>query len=169
MEYYANLIASGGLNGETTQLRPDAWIYTTKAPLGVCAGIGAWNYPIQIALWKSAPCLAAGNCMVYKPSEFTPLHALKLAEIYSEAGVPPGVFNVVQGYGAAAGQAIIEHPLIGKVSFTGSTAVGRKVVEASSRTNLKRITLELGGKSPAIVFDDADVSVTIPELVKSLL
>ncbi|KAG9972147.1 aldehyde dehydrogenase, partial [Aureobasidium melanogenum] len=99
LEYFANMVASGGLNGETTQLRPDAWVYTTKNALGVCAGIGAWNYPIQIALWKSAPCLAAGNCMVYKPSEFTPLHAQILAEIYTEAGVPAGVFNVVQGAG----------------------------------------------------------------------
>ncbi|KAK0925366.1 hypothetical protein LTR57_005017 [Friedmanniomyces endolithicus] len=114
LEYYANLIASGGLNGETTYLRPDAWVYTTKAPLGVCAGIGAWNYPIQIALWKSAPCLAAGNCMVYKPSEFTPLHALQLAELYAEAGLPPGVFNVVQGAGDV-GALLTSHPGIAKV------------------------------------------------------
>ena len=97
LEYFANLVASGGLNGETTQLRPDAWIYTKKEALGVCAGIGAWNYPIQIALWKSAPCLAAGNCMVYKPSEVTPLHGQILAHIFTEAGVPPGVFNIVHG------------------------------------------------------------------------
>ena len=125
LEYYANLIASGGLNGETTQLRPDAWVYTTKAPLGVCAGIGAWNYPIQIALWKSAPCLAAGNCMVYKPSEFTPLHALALAELYTEAGLPPGVFNVVQGTGDV-GALLTSHPNIAKVSFTGQVSTGRQ-------------------------------------------
>ena len=110
LEYYASLVASGGLNGETTTLRPDAWIYTTPSPLGVCAGIGAWNYPIQIALWKSAPCLAAGNCMIYKPSEFTPLHAQHLAEIYTEAGVPPGVFNVVYGAGDV-GAYLTQHAL----------------------------------------------------------
>ncbi|KAF2167231.1 hypothetical protein M409DRAFT_54417 [Zasmidium cellare ATCC 36951] len=155
LEYYANLVASGGLNGETTQLRPDAWVYTTKAPLGVCAGIGAWNYPIQIALWKSAPCLAAGNCMVYKPSEFTPLHALKLAEIYTEAGVPPGVFNVVQGAGDV-GAMLTSHPGISKVSFTGQVSTGCKVA-SSAANGMKYVTMELGGKSPCIVLPDATV------------
>ncbi|KAF2487797.1 betaine aldehyde dehydrogenase [Neohortaea acidophila] len=155
LEYYANLVASGGLNGETTQLRPDAWLYTTKAPLGVCAGIGAWNYPIQIALWKSAPCLAAGNCMVYKPSEFTPLHALRLAEIYSEAGVPPGVFNVVQGDGAVGGL-LTSHPAIAKVSFTGQVSTGCKVAAAAA-SNMKYVTMELGGKSPCIILPDAEL------------
>lgn len=155
LEYYANLIASGGLNGETTQLRPDAWIYTTKAPLGVCAGIGAWNYPIQIALWKSAPCLAAGNCMVYKPSEFTPLHALKLAEIYTEAGVPPGVFSVVQGAGDV-GAMLSGHPDIKKVSFTGQVSTGMKVAGAAAG-GMKYVTMELGGKSPCIILPDAGV------------
>ena len=155
LEYYANLVASGGLNGETTQLRPDAWVYTTKAPLGVCAGIGAWNYPIQIALWKSAPCLAAGNCMVYKPSEFTPLHALKLAEIYTEAGVPPGVFNVVQGAGDVGGM-LTSHPLIAKVSFTGQVSTGCKVA-GSAAGGMKYVTMELGGKSPCIILPDAEL------------
>ena len=153
LEYYANLIASGGLNGETTQLRPDAWLYTTKAPLGVCAGIGAWNYPIQIALWKSSPCLAAGNCMIYKPSEFTPLHALKLAEIYTEAGVPPGVFNVVQGAGDVGGM-LTSHPGIAKVSFTGQVSTGCKVA-GSAAAGMKYVTMELGGKSPCIILPDA--------------
>jgi betaine-aldehyde dehydrogenase len=153
LEYYANLVASGGLNGETTQLRPDAWIYTKKAALGVCAGIGAWNYPIQIALWKSAPCLAAGNCMVYKPSEFTPLHALKLAEIYTEAGVPPGVFNVVQGAGDV-GAMLTSHPGIAKVSFTGQVSTGCKVA-SSAAAGMKYVTMELGGKSPCIILPDA--------------
>jgi len=155
LEYYANLIASGGLNGETTQLRPDAWVYTTKAPLGVCAGIGAWNYPIQIALWKSAPCLAAGNCMVYKPSEFTPLHGLKLAEIYAEAGVPPGVFNVVQGAGDV-GAMLTSHPHIAKVSFTGQVSTGCKVASAAA-AGMKYVTMELGGKSPCLILPDADL------------
>ncbi|KAK3050210.1 hypothetical protein LTR09_008599 [Extremus antarcticus] len=155
LEYYANLVAAGGLNGETTHLRPDAWIYTTKAPLGVCAGIGAWNYPIQIALWKSAPCLAAGNCMVYKPSEFTPLHALKLAEIYTEAGVPPGVFNVVHGAGDVGGM-LTSHPSIAKVSFTGQVSTGCKVASAAA-AGMKYVTMELGGKSPCIILPDADL------------
>ncbi|GAB7349857.1 hypothetical protein MBLNU459_g0556t1 [Dothideomycetes sp. NU459] len=154
LEYYASLIASGGLDGETTQLRPDAWVYTTKAPLGVCAGIGAWNYPIQIALWKSAPCLAAGNCMVYKPSEFTPLHAQLLAEIYTEAGVPPGVFNVVQGAGDV-GAHLTGHPSIAKVSFTGQVSTGQKVA-ASAAGGMKYVTMELGGKSPLIILPDCE-------------
>ncbi|KAI7472004.1 betaine aldehyde dehydrogenase [Hortaea werneckii] len=155
LEFYANLIASGGLEGESHQLRPDAWFYTTKAPLGVCAGIGAWNYPIQIALWKSAPCLAAGNCMVYKPSEFTPLHALKLAEIYTEAGVPPGVFNVVHGAGDV-GAHLTSHPSIAKVSFTGQVSTGGKVASAAA-AGMKAVTMELGGKSPCIILPDTDL------------
>ena len=159
LEYYANLIASGGLNGETTQLRPDAWIYTTKAPIGVCAGIGAWNYPIQIALWKSAPCLAAGNCMVYKPSEFTPLHAQLLAEVYSEAGVPAGVFNVVQGAGDV-GAYLTSHEGIGKVSFTGQVSTGSKVA-SSAASGMKYVTMELGGKSPLIILPDCEVEMAV--------
>ncbi|KAF2151383.1 NAD+-dependent betaine aldehyde dehydrogenase [Myriangium duriaei CBS 260.36] len=155
LEYYANLVASGGLNGETTVLRPDAWVYTTKCPLGVCAGIGAWNYPIQIALWKSAPCLAAGNCMVYKPSEVTPLHAQLLAEIYKEAGLPDGVFNVIYGDGRA-GATLTSHPGIAKVSFTGQVSTGQKVA-SSAAGGMKYVTMELGGKSPLIVLPDCEV------------
>lgn len=159
LEYFANLVASGGLNGETTQLRPDAWIYTKKEALGVCAGIGAWNYPIQIALWKSAPCLAAGNCMVYKPSEVTPLHGQILAQIYSEAGVPPGVFNIVHGDGAVGGY-LTSHPGIAKVSFTGQVSTGQKVA-ASAAGGMKYVTMELGGKSPLIILPDTDVEKAV--------
>jgi betaine-aldehyde dehydrogenase len=155
LEYFANLVASGGLNGETTQLRPDAWIYTKKEALGVCAGIGAWNYPIQIALWKSAPCLAAGNCMVYKPSEVTPLHGQILAQIYAEAGVPPGVFNIVHGDGAVGGY-LTAHPGIAKVSFTGQVSTGQKVA-ASAAGGMKYVTMELGGKSPLIILPDTEL------------
>lgn len=155
LEYFANLVASGGLNGETTQLRPDAWIYTRKEALGVCAGIGAWNYPIQIALWKSAPCLAAGNCMVYKPSEVTPMHGQILAQVFSEAGVPPGVFNIVHGNGAVGGY-LTSHPGVAKVSFTGQVSTGQKVA-ASAAGGMKYVTMELGGKSPLIVLPDADI------------
>lgn len=155
LEYFANLVASGGLNGETTSLRPDAWIYTKKEALGVCAGIGAWNYPIQIALWKSAPCLAAGNCMIYKPSEVTPLHGLILAQIFTEAGVPPGVFNIIHGDGATGGY-LTSHPGIAKVSFTGQVSTGQKVA-ASAAGGMKYVTMELGGKSPLIILPDTDV------------
>ena len=155
LEYFANLVASGGLNGESFRLRPTASVTTSKEPLGVCAGIGAWNYPIQIALWKSAPCLAAGNCMVYKPSEYTPLHAEYLADIYREAGVPAGVFNVVYGAGEV-GTRLTNHPDIAKVSFTGQVSTGRKVAGAAGG-NMKYVTMELGGKSPLVVLPDAPV------------
>lgn len=159
LEYFANLVGGGGLNGETAQLRPNAWLYTTKNPLGVCAGIGAWNYPIQIALWKSAPCLAAGNTMVYKPSEFTPLHSTLLADIYTEAGVPPGVFNVVQG-GGEVGAYLTQHPGIAKVSFTGQVSTGQKVA-GSAAGNMKYVTMELGGKSACIILPDADIDQAV--------
>ncbi|KAI1276706.1 betaine aldehyde dehydrogenase [Xylaria sp. FL0933] len=159
LEYFANLVASGGLNGEHFRLRPSAMVYTSKEPLGVCAGIGAWNYPIQIALWKSAPCLAAGNCMVYKPSEFTPLHAQYLAEIYREAGLPDGVFNVIYGAGEV-GAYLTAHPAIAKVSFTGQVATGKKVAGAAAG-GMKYVTMELGGKSPLVVLPDAAVDQAV--------
>ncbi|KAF1959698.1 betaine aldehyde dehydrogenase [Byssothecium circinans] len=159
LEYFANMVGGGGLNGETVQLRPNAWVYMTKNALGVCAGIGAWNYPIQIALWKSAPCLAAGNTMVYKPSEFTPLHSALLAEIYTEAGVPPGVFNVVQG-GGDVGAYLTQHPGIAKVSFTGQVATGKKVA-GSAAGGMKYVTMELGGKSACIILPDADIDQAV--------
>ena len=152
IEYYAGLAAS--IHGETFQLA-NSWIYTRREPLGVCAGIGAWNYPIQIACWKSAPALACGNSMVFKPAELTPLSVLKLAEIYTEAGLPDGVFNVVQG-DHRTGQALVAHPGVAKVSLTGEVATG-KIVMANAAATLKNVTLELGGKSPMIVFDDADL------------
>ncbi|HEX5672216.1 MAG TPA: betaine-aldehyde dehydrogenase [Acidimicrobiia bacterium] len=152
IEYYAGLAAS--IHGETFQLA-NSWIYTRREPLGVCAGIGAWNYPLQIACWKSAPALACGNSMVFKPAELTPLTALKLAEIYAEAGVPSGVFNVVQG-DHRTGDALVAHPGVAKVSLTGEVGTG-KIVMANAAATLKNVTLELGGKSPMIVFDDADL------------
>ncbi len=153
IEYYAGVAAS--LHGHHYDLGPSAFAYTRREPLGVCAGIGAWNYPIQIACWKSGPALACGNAMVFKPAELTPLTALKLAEIYSEAGVPPGVFNVVQG-AAATGRALTRHPGIAKVSLTGEVGTGKKVMADAAGT-LKHVTLELGGKSPLIVFADANL------------
>ena len=155
LEYYAHYIA-GSTPGDHTTLREDAYVLTHHEPLGVCAGIGAWNYPIQIALWKSAPCLAAGNCMVYKPSEVTPLHANTLAQIYIEAGVPPGVFNVVYGDGPSCGAPLVAHDGIAKVSFTGQVSTGSKVASEAAK-GMKGITMELGGKSPLVILPDADV------------
>lgn len=153
IEYYAGLAA--GLSGEHVDLGPTAFGYTRREPLGIVAGIGAWNYPLQIACWKSAPALACGNAMLFKPAELTPLTALKLAEIYAEAGVPEGVFNVVQGF-AETGRLLTRHPGIAKVSLTGEVGTGKKVMVDAAGT-LKYVTLELGGKSPLIVFDDADL------------
>lgn len=154
LEYYAGLTTT--LEGEQIPVRESAFVYTRREPLGVCAGIGAWNYPIQIACWKSAPALAAGNALIFKPSEVTPLTALKLAEIYTEAGVLPGVFNVVQGDGRV-GAMLAEHEGIEKISFTGGIATGKKVMAHASGTTLKEVTMELGGKSPLIVFADGDL------------
>lgn len=155
LEYYAGLIPA--LEGQQIPLRETSFVYTRREPLGVVAGIGAWNYPIQIALWKSAPALAAGNAMVFKPSEVTSLTALKLAEIYTEAGLPAGVFNVVTGMGSEVGQWLTEHPDIAKISFTGGVPTGKKVMSNASSSSLKEVTMELGGKSPLIIFDDADL------------
>lgn len=154
LEYYAGLATA--IEGMQVPLRDSAFVYTRREPIGVVAGIGAWNYPVQIALWKSAPALAAGNAMVFKASEVTPLTTLKLAEIYTEAGLPDGVFNVVNG-GAAVGTWLTEHPGIEKISFTGGTVTGKKVMASASSSTLKEVTMELGGKSPLIVFADADL------------
>ncbi|PMS38165.1 betaine aldehyde dehydrogenase [Trinickia symbiotica] len=154
IEYYAGLVMA--IEGQQIPLRDESFVYTRREPLGVTAGIGAWNYPIQIACWKSAPALAAGNAMIFKPSEVTPLSALKLAEIYIEAGVPAGVFNVVQGDGRV-GAMLSANPHIAKMSFTGSVETGLKVMSLAGGSSLKEVTMELGGKSPLIVFEDADL------------
>jgi betaine-aldehyde dehydrogenase len=151
VEYYAGLAAS--IAGEHLDLGPGAFGYTRREPLGVVAGIGAWNYPLQIACWKSAPALACGNAMIFKPAELTPLSAMKLEQIYLEAGVPAGVFQVVQGL-AATGRLLTRHPAIRKISLTGEVGTG-KAVMADAAATLKQVTLELGGKSPLIVFEDA--------------
>ena len=150
--------AIGSFNGEFVDLG-GSFAYTKREALGVCVGIGAWNYPIQIAAWKSAPALAMGNAFIFKPSENTPLTALALAEIYHEAGLPAGLFNVVQGFGDV-GAALIDHPATAKVSLTGSVPTGRKIM-AQAGSHLKHATMELGGKSPLIVFDDADIENAI--------
>jgi betaine-aldehyde dehydrogenase len=154
LEYFAGIAAT--LTGEHVDLGPAAFGYTRREPLGVVAGIGAWNYPIQIACWKSAPALACGNAMIFKPSEVTPLTASYLAEAFKEAGLPDGVFNVVQG-DARVGRALVAHPGIKKVSLTGEAGTGRIIMREAAAT-LKHVTLELGGKSPLIVFDDAKIT-----------
>lgn len=156
LEYYAGIIPA--LEGQQIPLRETSFIYTRREPLGVVAGIGAWNYPIQIALWKAAPALAAGNAMVFKASEYTPLTAFKLAEIFSEAGLPDGVFNVVTGGGDVGGY-LSSHPDIAKISFTGGVSTGKKVMSQAADSSLKEVTMELGGKSPLIICEDADLDL----------
>jgi len=152
IEFFAGL--ASGIEGNQQSVDGDFY-YTRREPLGICAGIGAWNYPLQIACWKAAPALACGNTMIFKPSEETPLGALKLAEVFSDAGIPDGVFNVVQGAGEV-GAWLTHHSDIAKVSFTGEVGTGKKVM-AGAATTLKDVTMELGGKSPLIIFDDADI------------
>jgi betaine-aldehyde dehydrogenase len=151
LEYFAGLAQS--LSGEHIDLGAPAFGYTRREPLGIVAGIGAWNYPLQIACWKAAPALACGNAMIFKPAELTPFTAVKLQEILLEAGLPAGVFQVVQGF-AETGRLLTRHPDIRKVSLTGEVGTGKAVMSDAAQ-NLKSVTLELGGKSPLIVFDDA--------------
>lgn len=152
IEFFAGIAPA--IEGNQQNLGGDFY-YTRREPLGICAGIGAWNYPLQIACWKSAPALACGNAMIFKPSEETPYGAVKLAEIFIEAGVPAGVFNVVHG-AAEVGAWLTAEERIAKVSFTGEVGTGKKVMAAAAGS-LKDVTMELGGKSPLIIFDDADL------------
>jgi betaine-aldehyde dehydrogenase len=153
LEFFGGIAAA--IHGEHIDLGGQAFAYTRREPLGVCVGIGAWNYPVQIACWKAAPALACGNTMIFKPSEMTPATALCLAEALTEAGAPPGVFNVIQG-DRRAGQMLVRHPDVAKVSLTGEVGTGRIIMGDAART-LKHVTMELGGKSPLIVFADADI------------
>lgn len=153
LEYFGGL--AGSLTGEHIQLADGDWAYTILEPLGLCVGIGAWNYPTQIACWKGAPALACGNAMIFKPSETTPLCALKVAEILHEAGLPAGLYNVIQGAGAV-GVSLVSDPRVDKVSLTGSVLTGKKVYTAAA-AGMKHVTMELGGKSPLIIFDDAEL------------
>lgn len=157
VEYYAGLVQT--LHGDHYDLPPSSFAVLRREPLGVCAAIGAWNYPMQIAMWKSAPALACGNSFIFKPAEVTPLTAARLAEVYHEAGVPAGVFNVVQG-DHRVGQMLSRHPGIDKISLTGEVGTGKKVM-ADAASTLKEVTLELGGKSPIVAFDDAGVDSVV--------
>lgn len=162
LEFFGGIAPT--INGEMIPLGAD-FAYTRREPLGVCVGIGAWNYPTQIACWKAAPALACGNAMVFKPSELTPLCALKLAEIFIEAGAPAGLFNVVQGYGDV-GAALATDPRTAKVSLTGSVATGRKVYAAAA-DGVRHVTMELGGKSPLIIFEDADLDNAVSAAINA--
>ncbi|KAJ2950133.1 hypothetical protein O0L34_g11481 [Tuta absoluta] len=145
--------------GSTIPADGEVLTFTMKEPVGICGQILPWNYPIPMFVWKIAPALAAGCVVIVKPAEQTPLTALAVAALVKEAGFPPGVVNVIPGYGPTAGAAITHHPQIDKVAFTGSTEIGRIIMQVASAVNLKRVTLELGGKSPLVIFNDADVEV----------
>ncbi|CCM06719.1 uncharacterized protein FIBRA_09010 [Fibroporia radiculosa] len=159
MEYYAGW--ADKITGKTIETNKNKLAYTRHEPIGVVGQIIPWNVPMFSLSLKIAPALATGNTVILKPSELTPLSALLFCTLIKEAGFPPGVINIVNGYGATAGQAISEHPHIGKVAFTGSTLTGRKIMEAAAKSNLKPVTLELGGKSPNIIFDDADLEQAV--------
>jgi acyl-CoA reductase-like NAD-dependent aldehyde dehydrogenase len=149
------------LEGETIPVSiPNMFTYTLREPVGVVGQIIPWNFPLQMASWKLAPALACGNTVVLKPAEQTPLSALRLGELICEAGFPEGVVNIVPGFGETAGAALAAHPDVDKIAFTGSTEVGKKILQASAG-NLKRVTLELGGKSPNIIFPDADLKYAV--------
>lgn len=159
VRYYAG--AADKIHGETLKLSGDLQGYTLKEPIGVVGHIVPWNYPSMMFLLKVSPAMAAGCTMVVKPAEQTPLSALYYAHLAKEAGVPDGVINVITGYGPTAGAALCSHMDVDKVSFTGSTEVGRLVMEAAAKSNLKHVSLELGGKSPLIIFDDADLDMAV--------
>ncbi|WP_093381161.1 aldehyde dehydrogenase family protein [Variovorax sp. OV329] len=146
--------------GETIPVEAGFLNYTLREPVGIVGQVVPWNFPLMFTSWKMAPALAAGNCIVMKPAEITPLSSLRIAELMQEAGLPDGVVNMVPGLGQVAGQAIAEHPLISKIAFTGSTATGKRIVQASSG-NLKKVQLELGGKGPNIVFEDANLQAAV--------
>ncbi|QFT81351.1 NAD/NADP-dependent betaine aldehyde dehydrogenase [Roseovarius sp. THAF27] len=154
LTYYAGF--ADKINGQVIPARQDALTYTVREPVGVVGAIVPWNFPMMIGMWKIAPALACGCTVVLKPAELTPLTALKLGELALEAGLPAGVLNVVPGFGAIAGQALVDHPDVDKVTFTGSPGVGRQILQGSAG-NLKRVTLELGGKSANVIFPDADI------------
>jgi acyl-CoA reductase-like NAD-dependent aldehyde dehydrogenase len=154
LTYYAGW--ADKINGQVIPARPDALTYTMREPLGVVAAIIPWNFPLMIGMWKIAPALACGCTVVLKPAEITPLSALRVGELALEAGLPAGVLNVIPGFGKTVGNALVQHPDVDKVTFTGSPVVGREILRGSAG-NLKRVTLELGGKSANVIFGDADL------------
>src|SRR6187399_185365 len=157
-QYYAGW--ADKIHGETIPVKGNYLTYTLREPLGVVAAIVPWNFPLLLTSWKVAPALACGNTVIIKPASQTPLTALALAEIALEVGLPPGVLNVITGPGSSVGQMLVEHPGIDKIAFTGDTSTGKGIMRGSAET-LKKITLELGGKSPNIVLADADLDAAI--------
>ncbi|KAL1599643.1 aldehyde dehydrogenase (NAD(P)(+)) ald5 [Paraconiothyrium brasiliense] len=149
------------IEGKVVDTTPDTFNYIKKEPIGVCGQIIPWNFPLLMWSWKIGPAVACGNTVVLKTAEQTPLSALVAAKLIKEAGFPPGVINIVSGFGKIAGAAIASHMDVDKVAFTGSTVVGRQIMKAAAGSNLKKVTLELGGKSPNIVFEDADIDNAI--------
>ena len=158
LTYYAGW--ADKINGQVIPARPDALTYTVREPMGVVGAIIPWNFPLMIGMWKIAPALACGCTVVLKPAELTPLTALKIGELALAAGFPPGVLNVVPGFGKTAGAALVDHPDVDKITFTGSPVVGRQILRGAAG-NLKRVTLELGGKSANIIFPDADIDAAV--------
>jgi len=157
--YYAGW--ADKIQGKTIPVEGNFFCYTRIEPVGVCGCIIPWNFPLVMQAWKMAPALATGNCVVLKTSEKTPLSALHVSKLVKEAGFPPGVVNTLSGFGPTAGTHLARHPQVDKIAFTGSTAVGHKIQQYSAESNLKRVSLELGGKSPMIVLDDADVDLAV--------
>jgi len=158
LTYYAGW--ADKINGQVIPARPDALTYTVREPIGVVGAIIPWNFPLMIGMWKIAPALACGCTVVLKPAELTPLTALKIGDLALAAGFPPGVLNVVPGFGKTAGAALVDHPDVDKITFTGSPVVGRQILRGAAG-NLKRVTLELGGKSANIIFPDADIDAAV--------
>lgn len=154
LEFYAGL--ANKIQGDTLSSPNNRLNYTLREPLGVIAAIVPWNFPLMLTMWKLAPALAAGNTIVIKPAEQTPISTLEMVKIFQEVGIPDGVINVIPGYGRTAGQALVEHPGVDKIAFTGSTVTGKLIMQAASK-NLRPVSLELGGKSPNIIFDDATI------------
>ncbi|MCZ8520713.1 MULTISPECIES: aldehyde dehydrogenase family protein [Paenibacillus] len=166
LRYYAGWTTK--LTGQTIPVSGDYFNYTRHEPVGVVGQIIPWNFPLLMAMWKIGPALATGCTIVLKPAEQTPLSALYLAELIQEAGFPDGVVNVVPGFGETAGQALVNHPLVNKIAFTGSTEVGKMIMRQAA-DSLKRVTLELGGKSPNIILPDADLSRAIPGALSGIM
>jgi aldehyde dehydrogenase (NAD+) len=159
LRYYAGYANKN--HGKVIPMDGDFFAYTRHEPVGVCGQITPWNYPLVMLAWKFAPALSMGNCVILKPAEQTPLTSLYAAQLAKEAGFPPGVIGIVPGFGETAGAAITGHPDIDKVAFTGSTEVGQLVAQAAAKSNLKRVSLELGGKSPYIVLPDVDLDEAV--------
>jgi len=158
LQYFAGW--ADKIHGDTLPVKGQALVYTLREPIGVVAAIVPWNFPLLLAVWKVAPALAMGNTVILKPASQTPLTALALGQLAIDAGFPPGVLNIITGSGGTVGQAIVEHPGIDKIAFTGDTSTGKGIMRTAAET-LKHVTLELGGKSPNIVFPDADLDAAV--------